>query len=194
LVCKICIEHPYHGLVQIVALANGNNVANSTKESIFTQNVGKVTAVKKLMKRIKSSGSVFVAELLDSYCALAEAYITLAMMPTKELVASKKTKNIPFSSMKSIPRDLELTRCLESRNLHMPCVLTNPPQVRPDANYGNGDTDPIGSERILSYEATFSLTDSGLHRPKIVICKGSQGGVYKELVKGDGEYLTKCEF
>lgn len=169
-------------------------MVNSTKESIFTQNVGKVTAVKNLMQRIKSSGSVFVAELLDSYCILAEAYISLAMMPTKNLVDAKKTKNISFSSMKSIPKGLQLTRCLRSRNLYMPCVLTNPPQIRPDANYGNGDTDPIGSERILSYEATFAITDSGIHRPKIVICKGSQGGLYKELVKGDGEYLTKCEF
>lgn len=190
LVCKICLEHPYHALVQIIALANGNNVANSTKESIFTQNIGKVTAVENLIQRIKSSASVFVAELLDSYQILAEAYIALAMMPTKQLVENRRTENISLSSMKTIPKNLQLTRCLKSRGNYMPCILTKPPQIRPDADYGNGDIDPIGSERIQSFETTFSITDSGLHRPKIVMCKGSQGGLYKQLVKGDGEYSS----
>ena len=40
---------------------------------------------------------------------------------------------------------------------------------------------------MLSFEPTFDLTDTGLHRPKIVICIGSKGGRFKQLVKGEDD-------
>lgn len=31
------------------------------------------------------------------------------------------------------------------------------------------------------------MTDTGLHRPKIVVCLGSRGGRYEQLVKGEDD-------
>lgn len=187
LVCNICIEHPYHGIIQLIALANGNYVVRSKKEDMFTANVQKVEAVKKILQRIRNSGSLFVAELVDSYNILVDSYISLAMLPTDKFVQKGMQKNIHFSTIREISKNLQLPRCLRSRSQYMPCILTKPPKVQADANYGNGDTDPIGSERIQSFESSFSLTDSGIHRPKIVVCRGSCGGSFKQLVKGDGK-------
>jgi hypothetical protein len=62
--------------------------------------------------------------------------------------------------------------------------LTKPPKICPDHEYGNGREDPIGSELIDTFESTFTLTDSGVTLPKIVVCIGSGKGRFKQLVKG----------
>ena len=66
----------------------------------------------------------------------------------------------------------------------MPCIVTKTPNLHCDAEY---ESDPVGSELIKSFEAKFSVTDSGIHRPKIIICLGTKGGKYKQLVKGDDD-------
>ena len=58
LVTKICTEHPYHGLVQLIALSNGNNVGTGVsgrQASEYLDNVGasKVEATKEILKSIK---------------------------------------------------------------------------------------------------------------------------------------------
>lgn len=65
-----------------------------------------------------------------------------------------------------------------------PCIITRPPPVQPAGNYGDGMEDPIGAERIHSFESTFDITETGIHRPKIVVCLGTKGGRYRQLVKG----------
>ena len=66
----------------------------------------------------------------------------------------------------------------------MPAITTKPQPIRPDTYYGNGTEDPIGTERVVSFEPTFDLTPTGIHRPKIVKCIGSKGSRFKQLVKG----------
>ena len=41
--------------------------------------------------------------------------------------------------------------------------------------YGDGQKDPNGSEKIAGFKPVFSLTDAGLHWPKIIECIGSKG-------------------
>lgn len=193
LICKICIDHPYHGLIQLIALKNGNNVGGGRDANTYLENVGdkKVATIEQLIRRIQDMGPAHVAELLNSYESLANAYIALAMEPTKPFTDRKKTKNVPFTQIRSNGKPL-LTTCLKGRSLFLPCVLTKPPQIRPAADYGDGSgTDPVGSERILSFNSKFSLTDTGLHRPKIVVCQGTQGGLYKQLVKGEGAWYIE---
>ena len=43
---------------------------------------------------------------------------------------------------------------------------------------------PLPQVRVAGFAPTFSLTDSGIHRPKIVHCLGDDGRRYKQLVKG----------
>ncbi|KAL3938721.1 MAG: hypothetical protein SGARI_001628 [Bacillariaceae sp.] len=61
--------------------------------------------------------------------------------------------------------------------------------VRPHSNgdYGDGREDPIGGELIQEFDHHLDLTDTGIHRPKIVVCTGSKGGRYRQLVKGDDD-------
>lgn len=117
------------------------------------------------------------------------AYIDLAMLNTSD-IPKKQTKGLTFSKYK-----LKLDVCLSggrrgSKSLSLanaPAIITKPPSIRPDMQYGNGSDDPIGSERVVGFESTFELAPSGLHRPAIVVCLGSQGGRFKQLVKGEDD-------
>jgi len=40
---------------------------------------------------------------------------------------------------------------------------------------------------VEGFESHFDITDSGLHRPKIVMCRGTKGGRFRQLVKGEDE-------
>ncbi len=190
LVCKICIDHPYHGLIQLIALSNGTNVGQSKHANQFAGDEKKVQVIKQLIDRLKKTSTGYVSELLDSYKIVTDAYIALAMHPTKDWVKSRMTKNLQYTKTQLKARSLWLNKCLHRQTLSLPCVFTLPPQIRPGADYGDGDCDPIGSERIKSFADTFSITDSGIHRPKIVVCEGTKGGSYKQLVKGEGKTMN----
>lgn len=179
LVTKICIDHPYHSLMQLCALANGDKV--QAKRLV---NTDKVAAVKKIIERIHIQGNTFTSNLLDSYVLLSTAYHEFAMYPTKEWVEKGLTKDIKMSHCRKISQNLLLDRCLKDRKLQMPCIVTKFPNLNCDAEY---ECDPVGSELIKAFEAKFSVTDSGIHRPKIIICLGTKGGKYKQLVKGDDD-------
>jgi len=187
--------------VQLITLSNGNKVGSGVsgrQSSAYLENVGdsKVEAAKELLNAIKNQNRCprYVRELIDSYEALIDSYITLAMAPTQQFHSGGKlrTKNIPLSAASSgrnaIPSlDRVLGSSKRQRFSCLPCIITKPPLLRPNGDYGEGKDDPIGSERISGFDPTFSLTETGLHRPKIVICTGSRGGRYKQLVKGEDD-------
>eukprot|EP00978_Attheya_sp_CCMP212_P021525 scaffold62915_cov55-Attheya_sp.AAC.3 len=203
IVSKICIEHPYHALVQLIALSNGNKVGSGVsgrQASTYLENVGdsKVEAAKGILARVKERGPIYLSSLIDSYSMLVDSYIYLAMAPTESFHtgARAQTKDISLSVVfkNSDTRNSSvssLDRCFSSSRGNLsdspPCVLTNPPVLRPSGDYGQGREDPVGGERIIGFDSTFSLTETGLHRPKIVICRGSKGGRFKQLVKGEDD-------
>jgi ataxia telangiectasia mutated family protein len=176
LVVNICAEHPYHGIPQLIALSN-SNLAN------------KVEAAKIIIQQLRKNAPSYVSGLIDSYGCLMDSYIDLANLDTNP-IPKKQTKGFTFSKYK-----LKLDGCLSggrrgSKNLslsNVPAIISKPPAIRPDGQYGNGCDDPIGTERVVGFESTFELAPSGLHRPAIVICLGSQGGRFKQLVKGDDD-------
>lgn len=187
LVKRICIDHPYHGLVQLIAMCNGNS-SSSQNTSNINIGSGKVIAAEKLLRDIIKSGPVFVGELAESYMALIKAYISLALTDTTQLVQQKYTKNVPLSTLKiSGGSRNNILKCLKGRNKYLPCVMTRPPRISPTGDYGDGDDDPEGSERIANFDSIFSITDSGIHRPKIIVCVGMKGGRYRQLVKGEDD-------
>lgn len=57
-----------------------------------------------------------------------------------------------------------------------PCVVTHSPPLRKDCNYHD-------IVRISQFLPIFSITESGLSRPKIVDCEGTDGNRYRQLVK-----------
>jgi ataxia telangiectasia mutated family protein len=97
----------------------------------------------------------------------------------------------------------------------MPAVVTRSIRARPDCNYGKvtggskdgaagtatedevrgggggGSSSSSSTDdelvRVQNFAPTFSLTDSGIHRPRIIVCNGSDGREYKQLVKGQDD-------
>ena len=207
LVLKMCTDHPYHCLIQLITLANGSKVAASDapgRTNAYLQYGGnsKVEAsisILECLKRLKGSSS-YVASLVESYIAISNGYIDLAMFPTSKFHGDKKDKSKPppkkialsvaksgggRGTQKSLDQILSTSG---KKNFKCaPCVLTKPPMLRPGRDYGHGTDDPIGSERIETFDPNFSITDTGIHRPKIVKCIGSKGGIFKQLVKGEDD-------
>jgi ataxia telangiectasia mutated family protein len=187
-VVKICSEHPYHGIVQLLALSNGQRIGggvNGRHANAYLENVGtaKVDAVNSIIQDLRKRAPDYVNALIDSYQALMISYINLAEFDTST-IQKRITKRLSFKQFK-----LDLDCCLSrSPSLtNTPAIVTKPPPIRPDKQYGNGIDDPIGTERILRFESTFDLTPTGIHRPKIVECIGSKGGRFKQLVKGEDD-------
>lgn len=194
LVNKLCFDHPYHCLVHLVNLLNGTNVGsgvNGRNASAFVENAGdaRVKAGTEIATALKKHSGSYVSHLVANYQKLAHAYIHLAMTPTEPLLRGD-TKRISFVSVVPKTED-RLDACLGGRRSlnadFNPCVLTCKPPIRPACDYGEGLDDPIGAERVLSFESFFALTDGGVHRPKIVVCIGSRGGKFRQLVKGEDE-------
>ena len=199
IVLKICSEHPYHGIVQILALSNGQRIGggvNGRHANAYLENIGttKVDAVNKIIKELRKQAPAYVSALIDSYQTLMISYMNLAELVTKSF-ENTSLKNHPFKKHK-----LDLDSCLSGggrrgsgkKNVtgsseNMPAIITQPPPIRPDAQYGNGTEDPIGTERVVSFEPTFDLTPTGIHKPKIVKCIGSKGTRFKQLVKGEDD-------
>ena len=82
---------------------------------------------------------------------------------------------------------IRLDQCLgkgSRRRSNPPCVLTSTPALRPGCNYGDGVATDSEVERITGFDDKYRIFDSGQSLPKIVICIGSKGNRYKQLVKG----------
>jgi hypothetical protein len=188
LVRRMCTDHPHHCLLPLLALANGKEVGSGVSQrnaDAFLENLNKskVEAAIELLATLKKSDPSRLGPLLEGLETLAAAYIHLALADTSMI--NRNITNVLFSSfVKS--RDLRLDRIVSSFKVR-PCVITRPPALRPRSDYGSDHEDPIGSERIAGFDHAFSLTDGGIHRPKIVVCIGSQKGRYKQLVKGEDE-------
>ena len=186
LVLRMCMDHPYHCIVQLIALSNGKNVGSGVSGrnvSDFLKNVdeSKVQAANRLLQKLGKDGQDFIRGLIGSYRIVGEEYINLANASTMDF-HEKRTKDIPYSMLNTKAR-VNLDKCMGSIRRDKldfpPCVFTSPPPIRPGADYGDGSSDPIGGERIAGFSPTFDVSESGIHRPKIVICHGTGGGKFR---------------
>lgn len=138
-----------------------------------------------ILNKLIRSDPEFRAQLIESYKKMSFAYIHLASADVSELKQISSSK-IPFDKVCKAS-NCRLDKCLGSgarKAPYVPCILTKPPTVCPNKDYGNGRQDPIGSELVDTFEGTFTITESGVNQPKIVVCIGSRKGRYRQLVKG----------
>ena len=180
LVERMSRDHPYHCLAPLITqsgyLQEGTN--------------SKAQAASSILQKLAQDDSAFLGELIDSYRKLFHAYIHLISV-SPALFEMKLEKPIPLNEVSKMASD-HLDRCLGtgSRKTPLPpCVFTKPPLLRPGRDYGDkeGINDPIGSERVAGFENHFIISSSGLSKPKIVVCKGTQGGRFKQLLKGEDD-------
>ena len=143
----------------------------------------KVQAAKEIVDKLRSSSTDFVGNLVSSYEELIGHYNVFAYAPINDKHRGKKD-DIRFSQF--FTRSTKSFHTYE-RGCTPPCVFTAPPPVQADADYGSGFNDPVGGERIAGFKATFQIADGGVHKPKIMICIGTKGNEYRQLVKGNDD-------
>lgn len=192
LVYHMCSDHPYHCLLSLFALANGAKVGSGVggrHAENYLENVGnsKVDAADSILARLKQGGSSQLIDLLDGYAPLIDSYIALADADTAAF-HKQNTKNVSFAKV-ATATTRTLDKCfgrsiLQSRR---PAIFTAPPTIQPTAQYHDTDGKLVGGETISGFKSTFDITETGLHRPKIVVCYGSNAGEYRQLVKGEDD-------
>lgn len=183
LVLRLCEQHPHHALVQLIALKNSGDVEGKGALE-FRANAGdaKADAARQLLDALERTSQ---RELLASLDMLSKAYIELALFDTREY-NNNKAKKIALAKVPvpSLGTGVSFDHCLRDRTRRgtvnrsvMPGVLTCTVAPRADGDYAS-------VVRVQSFDPLFSITDSGIHRPKIVYCFGSDGRRFKQLVKG----------
>jgi hypothetical protein len=189
LLFKMSLDHPYHSIIHLITLSNGKKVSGRHANAFLENtNTTKVDRARDMLGSLKNEDPIFLGPLIESFEVLAEAYIHLTMVDTSNIPKNKTS--IHFSTVRTSGGGQRLDQCLGTGSRRVsctPCILTKLPTLRPGCDYGGGKEDPPGTERIVGFDNHFSMTDGGIHRPKIVVCLGSKGGRFKQLVKGEDD-------
>ncbi|XP_072965614.1 serine/threonine-protein kinase ATM isoform X2 [Typha angustifolia] len=168
LVKKMSIDHPYHTIFQLLALANGDRVKDKQRNrSSFIVDMDKKLAAENLLNELSSHHGALIRQMKQ----LVEVYIKLAELETKK---EETNKRIP------LPREIRSLRQLEL----VPVITASVP-VDPSCHYGEG-----------SFPHFKGLADSimvmnGINAPKVVECFGSDGHKYRQLAKSGNDDLRQ---
>ena len=209
LVYRLCSEHPFHTLPQLFALAHEREMTGTYDGAAqFQSNVAaeRVDAANAIVAQLKSAGAGVGPEaktgavhsssrhqynqkqlqqqeyvkqwdqqkLVESTQNLLLAYINLAKASTEQCQIVGHTKGIKFKEIQA--RGKRFPEAIAALSV-MPVVLTVSVRLSRFSDYHD-------APRIRSFEETFSITDNGISRPKIITCYGTDGRSYTQLVKG----------
>ncbi|PIN15510.1 Non-specific serine/threonine protein kinase [Handroanthus impetiginosus] len=168
LVKKMALDHPYHTIFQLLALANGDRIKDKQRSrNSFVVDVDKKIAAEDLLRELSSYHGAIIRQMKQ----MVEVYIKLAEMETKR---EDTNKRVP------LPRELRSVRELEL----VPVVTSNFPVDR-TCQYPEG-----------SFPHFRGLVDSvtimnGINAPKVVECLGSDGNRYRQLAKSGNDDLRQ---
>lgn len=169
LVYKMCEDHPHHTLWQLFALANADKVTSAAyKSNVSASRCAAATAI---LSRLRGSGSrQKLQTIVASIESLINSYIVLAEMSVEKYIKSNDIKNIPFRNFYDRSK---VSFDSVGQGICPPTLL---PRLRPDKDY-----DDI--VRILQFSPTFSITDSGISRPKILEFTSTDYCKHRQLLK-----------
>ncbi|KAH7658740.1 Non-specific serine/threonine protein kinase protein [Dioscorea alata] len=168
LVKKMSIDHPYHTIFQLLALANGDRIKDKQRSrNSFVVDMDKKQAAEDLLHELYSHHGRVIQQMRQ----MVEIYIRLAELETKKEDTNKKV---------ALPRDVRSIRQLEL----VPVVTASVP-IDPSCNYVEG-----------SFTYFKGLTESiivmnGINAPKLVECFGSDGHRYRQLAKSGNDDLRQ---
>ncbi|XP_042436712.1 serine/threonine-protein kinase ATM-like isoform X3 [Zingiber officinale] len=168
LVRKMAIDHPYHTIFQLLALANGDRVKDKQRSrNSFVVDMDKKLAAENLLNELLT----FHGALIRQMKQLVEIYIKLAELETKK---EETNRRVP------LPREIRNIRQLEL----VPVVTATVP-VDPTCQYQEG-----------SFPHFKGLADSvmvmnGINAPKVIECLGSDGHIYRQLAKSGNDDLRQ---
>ena len=180
LVKKMSLDHPYHCVAPLIT--HSRIIQDKTNS--------KAEAASLLLGMLGKEDPHFIGELIENYNKLFTAYLHLVSVNYKSF-EKRLGKKIPLNEVCKNAA-LHLDKCLGSGSRKVqfpPCIFTKPPLLRPGCDYigKEGTNEPIGSELVDGFESCFIILSSGLSKPKVVVCKGTKGGCFKQLVKGDDD-------
>ncbi|KAF3642282.1 putative serine/threonine-protein kinase ATM-like isoform X4, partial [Capsicum annuum] len=165
---RLAIDHPYHTIFQLLALANGDRIKDKQRSrSSFVVDMDKKVAAENLLEELSSYHGAVIRQMKQ----MVEIYIKLAELETKREDTNKKV---------NLPRDIRSIRELEL----VPVVTANIP-IDPNCKYTEG-----------SFPHFKGLADSvtvmnGINAPKVVECFGSDGNKYRQLAKSGNDDLRQ---
>ncbi|XVF54114.1 hypothetical protein PTKIN_Ptkin05aG0154900 [Pterospermum kingtungense] len=168
LVKKMAIDHPYHTIFQLLALANGDRIKDKQRSrNSFVVDMDKKLAAENLLGELLAYHGPVIRQMKQ----MVEIYIKLAELEIKREDTSRK---VP------LPREIRSVRQLE-----LVPVLTASFPVDPSCQYSEG-----------SFPYFRGLADSvmpmtGINVPKVVECLGSDGRKYKQLAKSGNDDLRQ---
>ncbi|XP_060670261.1 serine/threonine-protein kinase ATM [Ziziphus jujuba] len=168
LVKKMAIDHPYHTIFQLLALANGDRIKDKQRSrNSFVVDMDKKLAAENLLGEL----SVYHGAIIGQMRQMVEIYIRLAELETRREDTNKRVM---------LPRDLRNLRQLEL----VPVVTATFPIDR-SCQYHEG------SFPYFKGLADSVLVMNGINAPKVVECLGSDGRKYKQLAKSGNDDLRQ---
>jgi phosphatidylinositol kinase/protein kinase (PI-3 family) len=160
LVLRVVLDYPFHTLSYIITL---KNVSKDKRGSQISSK-----AVKLFLEEVKKSRALHqIAYQMDT---LFSAYIETAyQVPPKNALKdpSKQSTLESGSALLKINADCRMP------------VVTACQELPAPKDYSGGIT-------IVKFESKYTIP-GGINAPKVIKCLGSDGQIYKQLVKGNGK-------
>jgi len=167
---------PAKTVLQLIALANGARVDDGKGSAAFAKNIegsARVRVARKLLDSLLKSER---GDFVNSLNLLSQCYVDLAMADTKKVQERYQTDPVPFSVFKATcGLDTVAKKLLRTE---APPVITA---------LGSSTSSGSDAPSLASFIPSLKLTDTGIHRPKIVSCIGSDGLKRRQLVKGNDD-------
>ncbi|GMQ10316.1 hypothetical protein CsSME_00053368 [Camellia sinensis var. sinensis] len=168
LVKKMAIDHPYHTIFQLLALANGDRIKDKQRSrNSFVVDMDKKLAAENLLEELSSYHGAIIGQMKQ----MVEIYIKLAELETKREDTNKKV---------TLPREIRSVRQLE-----LVPVVTSAFPVDHSCQY------PEGSFPHFKGLPESVVVMNGINAPKVVECQGSDGNRYRQLAKSGNDDLRQ---
>lgn len=168
LVGRICMDHPHHGLYQVLSLLRGNRDEPTSEQR--AQQAHKLVSLLQSEKRSKN--------ITNSIYQLTQVLIQVAATPVDKERRSNKMRLKDCRFPRSVQSYLE--KEVSQWKVPPPTMTVD---IRPDCDYSSLPT-------VLRFEDSVQIA-SGLSTPRIMKCLTSDGKGYKMLVKGGTDDLRQ---
>lgn len=193
LILQVGEDHPHHALYVLIALRNGNykHPPKGGKKSVPPQpqpaetESQRITGARVILDQLRTnppsasitalSRSFQVNELVDGMEKLSASYIEFA-----DLHIDKDEKNLKvYRDRYSLAHVHNRGKMKYIQHLNKLAVVSHDLLIDPTCKYNS-------VPGIQEFSAEFK-TAGGVNLPKIIDCKGTDGKIYKQLVKGNDD-------
>eukprot|EP00298_Acanthocystis_sp_HF-20_P011074 c19218_g1_i2.p1 GENE.c19218_g1_i2~~c19218_g1_i2.p1 ORF type:complete len:773 (+),score=256.67 c19218_g1_i2:38-2356(+) len=182
---KMSEMHPHHCIPHLLALMRGAGIATSERRSGVMPGMNlRIESAKSIVQKICTKDYIKNIMLETDY--LTESYVNLAFFDLREYKNNKGDENEFSHDIVQIKLRRVLSNQLQPKQLHQitnlknTAVFTSNLKIRVDGNYDGN------FPHVVKFSNTFS-TAGGINLPRIVNCYGSDGKIYKQLVKGEDD-------